>query len=447
MRATQYNTSWLRPRLQLLALLLGLSGLTASLGAQESPEVRVFRDGRAWEEETRGLVKILMGKQLQVRSDRGSVIVRVGEPGQVSYRIHKRAYDRDEEQARALFRDFVVSVERTSAGVIFRGKQQRQQPVSDFSDFVVRYEITVPAAYLADIETRGGKIEVDDLGEGLRAVTAGGNIRAGNLGGQTTAETKGGYISLGKVGGPLRAVTAGGDIRVESVQGEATLVTRGGEIMAGRVEGSLRAETAGGDIYIRGALGDVSAQTAGGRIVIGESGGRVRAQTAGGRILIDGAAGPVEAATQGGGIELTQIRKAVQAATSVGNIVAHILGEGKQISDSFLETSFGDVEVYLHPGLAVTIEAVIEMAAGHRIESEFPLKIEGVGTGYSLAATQVRGLGELNGGGQRLRIRTVAGDIEIRKLTPHTLQRIEERQDNYWKQWQERFKRPWQRKR
>jgi len=445
MRLTQHNTSWLRARLCWLALLMVLSGLSASLAAQESPQVRVFREGRAWTEETGGLLRIPTGKQLQVRSERGNVIVHVGEPGQVSYRIYKRAYDCDEEQARTLFRDFVVSVERTSAGVVFRSAQQ--QPVRDFSDFVVRYEITVPAAYHADIETRGGKIEVDDLEGGLRAVTAGGNIHTGNLGGQTTAETKGGDISLGQVGGPLQAVTAGGDIRVESVQGEATLVTRGGEIMAGRVEGNLHAETAGGDIYIRGALGDVSAETAGGRIVIGESGGRVRAQTAGGRILIAGAAGPVEAATQGGGIELTQIRKAVQAATSVGNIVAHILGEGKQISDSLLETSFGDVQVYLQPELAVTIEAVIEMAAGHRIESEFPLKIEGVGTGYGLTASQVRGLGELNGGGQRLRIRTVAGDIEIRKLTPHTLRRIEERQDNYWKQWQERFKRPWQRKR
>lgn len=429
--------------MRVVVLVIGLSGLTATLAAQGSPEVRVFRDGQAWEEEIRGVIKIPAGKQLRLRSDRGSVIVHVGEPGQVNYRIRKRAYDHDEERARALFRDFTVSVERTSTGVVFRGEQRRQRPVRDFSDFIVRYEITVPASYHADIETRGGKIEVKELGGSLRAVTAGGNIHAGDLGSQTTAETKGGDIGLGNVGGPLRAVTAGGDIRVESVRGRAVLVTRGGEIMTGRVEGSLRAETAGGDIYIRGALDDISAETAGGRIVIGESGGRVQAQTAGGRILIDSAAGPVEVKTAGGGIELTRIRKAVQAATAVGNIVARILGEAKQISDSSLETSFGDVEVYLHPELAVTIEAVIEIAAGHKIESDFPLKIEGVGTGYGLVANQVRGSGELNGGGQRLRIRTVAGDIEIRKLTPQTLRRIEERQENYWKHWQERFKRRW----
>jgi len=423
-----------------VALVLVLSGLTATLAAQESSEVQVFHDGRAWVEETRGVITLPAGKQLQVYSERGSVIVHVGEPGQVSYRIRKHAYEHDEEQARALFRDFTVSVERSSAGVVFRGEQRRQRPVRDFSDFVVRYEITVPASYHADIETRGGKIEVEELGGSLRAVTAGGHIRAGHLGGQTTVETKGGDISLGNVGGPLRALTAGGDIQVESVRGEATLVTSGGEIMAGRIEGNLRAGAAGGDIYIRGALGDISAETAGGRIVIGESGGRVRAQTAGGRILID-AAGAVEAETAGGGIELTRIRKAVQAATAAGNIVARILGEARQIADSSLETSFGDVEVYLHPELAVTIEAVIEMAAGHKIESDFPLQIEGMGTSYGLVANQVRGLGELNGGGQRLRIRTVAGDIEIRKLTPHTLQRIEQQQENYWKRWQERFKR------
>jgi len=70
------------------------------------------------------------------------------------------------------------------------------------------------------------------------------------------------------------------------------------------------------------------------------------------------------------------------------------------------------------PGLraAFTDLAVIEMAAGRKIRTDFPLKIETSG-GELFNVHQVRAYGELNGGGQLLTIKTVGGSIVIRKLT------------------------------
>jgi len=406
--------------------LLVLFFLPASLAAgepflieepgSEEPNTQVFRDAKAWVEETQGTISIPGGQLLSLRTERGTVRVNTGKPGEVSYHIRKRAYWRSEEDARRLFRAFVVRVRPTATEVRIVGEQIRQRWQDEFEKFQVEYEFTVPPTFRADVQTQGGNIEIAAPLVSLRAVTAGGNIRAGDIGGETSAETAGGNIAFGHIGGPLRALTAGGDIHVESVRGLAMLETNGGSIAIGHVQGAIRARTAGGDIYIEGATEDVYAVTAGGRIVVGGAGGRVQAETAGGNIRIADAGGLVEAQTAGGGIELDRIRGAIRAATMAGNILARLGGDTKLVSASVLQTSFGDVEVYIPPELQLTIEAVIEMAAGRKIRTDFPLKIESSGAEH-FNVYQVRAYGELNGGGQVLKIKTVGGAIVIRKLT------------------------------
>ncbi|MFQ5925807.1 MAG: DUF4097 domain-containing protein [Terriglobia bacterium] len=421
-------------------LALVLVAVAGSLAAQQ-PTPRVYRDGRAWVEETEARIVIPDGQQLYLRSELGSVVVRSGTAGEVRYRIRKRAYRRSEEQARELFRAFTIQVRQTQSEVHILGERPGRRRRRQFHRFSVEYEVTVPASFHVDLETRGGDIAVEGLVRTLRAVTAGGNIRTGDMGGKTTVETLGGDITLGTIAGPLHARTAGGDIRVEGVKGLATLETMGGEIISGNVDGSVHAKTAGGDVQIEGATGDVFAETAGGSIAVGEAGGRVQAETAGGSILVEGAGGAVEVHTAGGEIALEQIHASVRAATTAGNILARILSEGKLVSDCILETSFGDVRVYLSPALAVTIDATIEMAVGHKIRTDFPLKIEGTSREYSFTPGRVRAFGDLNGGGERLKIHTVGGDIVIRKLTERMLERLRERKHRRWERRQKRLKR------
>lgn len=427
------------------APLLVLTLCAGGLRAQEATS-NIYRDGRTWVEETQGTVVIPGGQQLHLRSHIGRVLVRIGPAGEVRYRIRKLAYGRSEEQARELFGEFTIQVHQTQSEVRIQGERPGRRWPAQFRNFNVEYEITVPPNFGADVETWAGDIEVEGPVRTLRAVTAGGNIQAGDVGGETLVKTMGGSITLGNSAGPVQAQTAGGDIQVGDVRGSATLETRGGEIVAGRVEGPVRAITAGGDIQITGASGDVFAQTAGGGITVGEAGGRVQAETAGGRIYVRSAAGGVEAQTAGGEIALEQIRAGVRAVTVAGNIVARILGDGKGAgklaSESSLRTSFGDVEVYLLPELAITLDATIEMSMGHRIHTDFPLKIEGASTDYAFGPSRVRGFGELNGGGQLLKIYTVGGDIVIRKLTERVRERLQEREVHRWKRPAEKPRRP-----
>lgn len=423
-------------------LLLAFWGLAPDLAAQES-STRVYRKGYAWVEETEGRLSVPEGQQLFLRSEFGCMVLRSGPAGEVRYLARKFAYQPGEAEARELFREFGVSVRHTPSEVRIQGELQGRYRRGQFRKFAVEYEVTVPASFGADAETQAGDIDVEGALAWLRAVSAGGNIRTGDINGKTMVETMGGNIKLGDIGGPVQAETAGGDIRVGGVRGSARLETSGGTIVAGRVEGDVQATTAGGDIQIAGAAGNVVAQTAGGRIVLGEIGGEVQAKTAGGGIRVLGAAGAVEAQTAGGEIELERIRAGVRAATAAGNIVARLLNERRLTAESLLTTSFGDVVVYIPPEMAVTIDAVIEMAAGNKIQTEFPLQIEGAGGEYTFVANRVRGFGELNGGGQVLKIRTVGGAIAIRKLTEEVLERMKENQEKQrklWEKWWQRRK-------
>ena len=428
----------MRARFLWLVALAAVASLP--LAAQTDAYVKrgpLQREGRAWVEETRCGAPVQEGGRLVLRTHMGSVRVKPGPADRMECQVRVSAFAGNEQEARALLGRFQLTVRRLTGGSVHVGGEA----VPDYPQRVrwnVSYEIQVPLRFNADIETGGGGIEVERLDGELRAATAGGEIRTGDITGPVRVETAGGDIELGSIGQRLEARTAGGCVTVGDVKGDAVLETSGGQIIAGRIEGGVRAETAGGDIILRSARTDIIAETAGGQIRIGEGGGSVRAETSGGSILLSAARGPIRVETAGGSINLYRIQGAIQATTAAGKIFAQIAAQPETFVASQLETAFGDIEVYLPPDLALTIDATIEMAAGHKILTDFPLQIEDGEPRYQPAV--VRGHGPLNGGGEILRIHTVGGNIEIRKLTPALLESLQQKQQWLWEQWQEKEK-------
>ncbi len=398
----------------------------------------VERHGRAWVERSECTASVREGGKLVLRADFGSVAVRTGPSDRMECQVGVvlRAYTASEQKARRYFEGFELSVRTLDGGGVYVGGKcpsEHGRSLSMDAEFIV----TVPPHFNLDIETQGGDVTVERPLQGeIRATTAGGDIRTKDVSGLLHAETAGGSIMLGNIGNGLKAETAGGSIQVGDVKGDTTLETSGGEIVTGQVDGTLNAETAGGDVVIGGATGSVVAQTAGGQIRIGPAGGSVRAETAGGSIWLQGARGRVVVETAGGSIDLFKIQGAIRASTAAGRILAQIDANRKTFGASELETSMGDVQVFLPPDLSLTIDAAIEMAAGHRILSDFPLEIQGEQAEF--VEGEIRGRGALNGGGEVLRIRTENGNIEIRKLDSQTLNQLKERQDADWNRWESR---------
>jgi hypothetical protein len=427
----------MRRRLLLACLLLTWSAASAS-GQISVNRGEPQRAGSHWEERADCSAPLRAGGKLTVRADQGSIRVMPGAGETMTCKILLRAYRTDEADARRMLKNYELSLRPQENGLVLRGVTGPAGSARR-STLSAEFEITVPTRSNLDLETRGGDIRVGALQGSLQAVTAGGDIQAADIKGAVRLETAGGSIRLGSVTGSVEARTAGGSIHVGDIGGPAVLETSGGEIVSGMVNGTLRAETAGGDLVLRGATGALEAQTAGGQIRIGESGGSVVAQTAGGSIRLNGARGRVDVKTAGGSIDLLQLRNGVQAMTAAGSILAQVDSDLKAFPASRLETSAGDIRVFLPAGLPLNIDAIIDSANGHKIVSDFPLHIQGEGP--EAASTRLRGAGALNGGGEILRIRAVSGNIEIRRLDMQTLEKLRAAQETFWRRWREREER------
>ena len=403
------------------------------LSEKRSPPVR---HGNAWTEAYEWSAPAREGGKLILRADMGSVEIAPGAGNQLEGHVVVRVYTGSEEKARRVFDAFHLSARSLESGGVYVSAEFGGSRHHDGS-MGAEFDIKVPARFNLDLETRGGDIGLQGALQGeARLTTAGGDIHALDISGPTRVETAGGNIGMGNLGSRAEVRTAGGNISIGNVRGDATIETSGGGIQVGQVDGALRAETAGGDVVIAGASGQVTAETAGGQIEVGPTGGSVRAQTAGGNIHLRGARGRVVAETAGGSIDLLQLRAGVRANTSAGRILAAFDAGTKTFVASQLETSMGDVYVYIPVGLALTIDAAIDAAAGHHIVTDFPLSI--LGDKEDFSERTIRGHGTLNGGGEVLRIRTVAGNIEIRKLDARSSEELKSHEDTSWNRLQEK---------
>jgi DUF4097 and DUF4098 domain-containing protein YvlB len=385
------------------ALLLVLPLATAQ------QQTRVYREGGSWAREITG--SLAAAKNLRVKVDVGSVRVTGGSQQAIDYVIHNRAYTSSEDRARHEFDSYKISTYTRGDTAWIVAEWQDGSPRRFSGDFT----ITVPREMdLVKVETDGGSVTTTGLSGRLEASSGGGNIRLDDIGGTVSAETGGGSIDVGTVGSDIDLRTGGGSIKVVSAKGKIAAETGGGSVVvvSGMQEAVL--ETGGGSIQVERCAGRLKVTTGGGSIDLGEIGGPAEIETGGGSIRLGSAKGPVRAETGGGSIELNGVPSA-RAETGAGGIVAKFVSGGERI-DSVLETSAGDITVYLAPSLNITIRAAIEVANGHTIRTDFS-EISVMTEGGDWETKTVTAEGNLNGGGPVLKVRTTTGDIYIRRAS------------------------------
>jgi DUF4097 and DUF4098 domain-containing protein YvlB len=205
------------------------------------------------------------------------------------------------------------------------------------------------------------------------------------------------------VKGELNAESGGGSVVVLSALQGAVLQTGGGSIRVDKCSGRVKASTGGGSVDLGEIGGPAEIETGAGSIRLASAKGRVQAQTGGGSIQLDGATS-VQAETSAGGIVVKLLSAANTGAGSAGR------------SNSTLETSAGDITVYLANDLAISIRAEIEMASGHTIHSDFA-DIHVASEGANWGPKTVTAEGQLNGGGPVLKVRTNSGNVNFRRAS------------------------------
>jgi DUF4097 and DUF4098 domain-containing protein YvlB len=303
-----------------------------------------------------------------------------------------------------------ASVKGDTAWIVAESGGKGNRKCAD--DFVINVPRNLQSA---KVETGGGSVNATGIAGRVDMESGGGNIHVDDIGGDVTGETGGGTIEVGSVEGGVKLETGGGNIKIASAKGEIKAESGGGNVVVlSGLQGAVL-ETGGGSIRVDKCSGPVKATTGGGSVDLGDIGGPAEIETGAGSIRLASAKGRVQAQTGGGSIQLDGATS-VQAETSAGGITVKLLAGADRRSNSSLETSVGDITVYLANDLAISIRAEIEVANGHTIRSDFSdIRVSSEGGEYG--PRTVTAEGQLNGGGPVLKVQTVSGNVNFRRVS------------------------------
>jgi DUF4097 and DUF4098 domain-containing protein YvlB len=388
-------------RLPQFASLSCVLALLAPLALAQ--ETHVSHGGDAWNQEMTGT--LAAARNLRVKLDMGAVVLHGGQQPGISYVVHSRSYS-SEQDARRQFGSFKINsyVKGDTAWIV--GEWEGRRPRKSSGEFVIDIPRDIDSVR---IETGGGGVEVTGVAGRVDIESGGGKIRVDDVGGSVDVETGGDSIDVGTVGGDLKLETGGGNISIKSVKGRIHAETGGGNVVVLSGDQGAVIEAGGGNVDIRRCLGSVKASTSGGSINLGDIGGPAEIETGGGSIRLTSAKGRVGANTGAGSIELYGVPSA-RVETGAGGITVKFINTGAERSDSMLETSAGDITVYIAADVAMSVRASVDLGNGHHITSDFA-DIHIASEGDKWGPRTLNAEGKLNGGGPVLKVRTTTGDI------------------------------------
>ncbi len=390
---------------KIAAMLLVLLPLAVAQDTRPDEQTRVVQENGRWSRQITG--SMAAAKNLRVKVEAGSVRVTGSSQPTISYSIKNQSYASSEEKARREFDNYKISVYVRGDTAWVVGESQGSKPRRSSSEFVINVPRNMD---LVKVATDGGDLVATGLAGRVESESGGGSIHLDDIGGGINAETGGGNIDVGTVGGELSVRTGGGGIKVMAAKGKINAESGGGNVTVVSGLQGATLETGGGSIEVQHCAGPLKVTTGGGSIELGEIAGPAEVETGGGSIRLSSATGLVRAETGGGSIELNGV-PAARAETAAGGIVAKFVS-GSEKSDSILETSAGDITVYLAANLSMTIRASIDLANGHKIRSDFS-EIRVVSEGGEWGPGSATAEGNLNGGGPVLKVRTTTGNINF----------------------------------
>ena len=399
--ARRIGRSMLKTNFKIVVAALMLS---AAAMAQQG---RIYQESGGWAQEVSGTLATV--KNLHVRVEAGAVNVVGGSPSGINYQMITRVHTSSEEKARRQFESYKVNayVRGDTAWIVAECSSPHK--------FSGEYVINVPRDMeLVKIETEGGAVSAKGIAGRVEAETGGGKVHLEDIGGDASAETGGDSIEVNQIGGALTVQTGGGKLYLGTVKGLVNATTGGGDVMLLSGERGGVLESGAGDIQVKQSGGDLKITTGGGNIEVDNVAGPIEVETGGGSIRIGSAKGLVRAETGSGRIELNGI-PSVRAETGSGGILARFVVLSGDRADSTLETSAGDIVIYLPANFRARVRAAIEAASGQKIYSDFPeIPVHMEDTEWPQTITAE---GNLNGGGPTLKVSTVSGNIWFRRAS------------------------------
>jgi len=338
--------------------------------------------------------------------------------------------------------DVTFTITESNGNVTVKGEKNGGGNNWGWGNKRTTYEVYVPNEFDLELKTSGGNLDIDGVNGEIEGRTSGGNVDVSNLAGQLKLGTSGGNIGVNNVTGDGRVSTSGGNVTVKSMNGKFDLSTSGGNITISDSEIEGKASTSGGGINVSRTKGALSVATSGGNISFNDSetsgtartsGGNIKVDqanegsnvsTSGGNITINSARKFAIAKTSGGNITIKEIDGKVEAKTSGGNIDVKMRNSYDGAHDAELVTSGGEVTLYVPANMGMDFDVTLEITKNsnkdYKINSDFPMNVsEGemeTSENSRYSRKKITGTGSVGNGKNRIMIKTVNGDINIKKI-------------------------------
>jgi hypothetical protein len=279
----------------------------------------------------------------------------------------------------------------------------------------VTVKVKSPSNFNYELNSTGGNISIENSITGsLNAETDGGNISFDNVNGRVRVSSNGGNISGEDVTGEIKLHTNGGNISLGNVKkGKTEVDTYGGNISVGSVTSDLAAKTHGGNISVGDVGGSANVFTYGGHISMNKVTGSVNMETYGGHLSLESASGDVVAKTMGGHINLENITGSIEAITLGGHISAELDPIVK--TNSFLETSGGNLDLKIPAKAKATIFVTLQSDEIGEKDPDKLVQSDFEATTFNISEDEINATYVLNGGGAKITLKCVGGEIKIKK--------------------------------
>ena len=332
--------------------------------------------------------------------------------------------------------------------------------------------ITVPRRFNVRIQSAGGEITIRDVEGSFTGGTGGGEIDMANVRGNARLTTGGGTVTVQNSNLSGSVSTGGGGVLIQNVTGGLNGSSGTGDVLYGGLNARERGSPPGdrdvccgetvtvsggvkGDVGrgvtvnpIGGVKGDVRGgvtgtvagdvtfseanadgiRTAGdGKYYISKSGGSVSIgaapngatiRTGGGEIRIGKSNGDVYASTGGGDVTIASADGAVEIVTGAGDVEINVTESGHPIK---IDSGNGTITLILPRNISADLDIETAYTRNHgptRIRGDWSVSTTETDRYESIAGTPrryVRAQQSIGGGGPRIRVKTVNGDIVLKR--------------------------------
>ena len=274
-------------------------------------------------------------------------------------------------------------------------------------------EIMVPSRYNIEIDSSGGDLNIT------------------NVDGNISGKTMGGELTLAELKGNLKLTTMGGDISLKDSVVDGEVKTMGGDVTLQDVSGTVEGSTMGGNVVYNNVKKnaassvkkEVKVNSMGGEIKVDEAPYGADVKTMGGDIEVHSASEYVKAETMGGNINIDAVDGWIRAKTMGGDVIANMVGSASKDKRDVDITSYGgDITLTVPEGLPMNFD--IELAytknreGDYKIISDFAMdqkESSGWDDHDGTPRRYINGTGSVNGGSNTIKIRTINGDVRIKK--------------------------------